>query len=63
MGGEPTAEPAAARMGCAADGAPPAGARGPVADAGAVGHSAEPDDVVVFELDGDGPRVAHERVG
>jgi hypothetical protein len=27
-----------------------------------VGHSIEPDDVVVFELDGDGPRVAHERV-
>ncbi len=29
----------------------------------AVGHSSEPDDVVVFALDGDGPRVAHERVG
>jgi predicted amidohydrolase len=28
----------------------------------AVGHSCEPDDVVVFALDGDGPRVAHERV-
>jgi predicted amidohydrolase len=28
----------------------------------AVGHSSEPDDVVVFVLDGDGPRVAHERV-
>jgi hypothetical protein len=28
----------------------------------AVGHSSEPDDVVVFALDGDGPRVAHERV-
>jgi predicted amidohydrolase len=28
----------------------------------AVGHSSEPDDIVVFELDGDGPRVAHERV-
>ena len=28
-----------------------------------VGHSSEPDDVVVFELNGDGPRVAHERVG
>jgi hypothetical protein len=27
-----------------------------------VGHSCEPDDVVVFALDGDGPRVAHERV-
>jgi len=27
----------------------------------AVGHSSEPDDVVVFALDGDGPRVAHER--
>jgi predicted amidohydrolase len=27
----------------------------------AVGHSSEPDDVVVFELDGDGPRVTHER--
>jgi hypothetical protein len=27
----------------------------------AVGHSSEPDDVVVFELDGDSPRVAHER--
>ncbi len=26
----------------------------------AVGHSSEPDDVVVFALDGDGPRVAHE---
>jgi predicted amidohydrolase len=29
----------------------------------AVGHSSEPDDVVVFELDGDGPRVMSERVG
>jgi hypothetical protein len=28
----------------------------------AVGHSFEPDDVVVFALEGDGPRVAHERV-
>ena len=28
----------------------------------AVGHSCEPDDIVVFALDGDGPRVAHERV-
>ena len=28
----------------------------------AVGHSSEPEDVVVFELDGDGPRVARERV-
>ena len=28
----------------------------------AVGHSSEPDDVVVFALDGDGPRVTHERV-
>jgi len=27
----------------------------------AVGHSSDPDDVVVFSLDGDGPRVAHER--
>jgi hypothetical protein len=27
----------------------------------AVGHSCEPDDIVVFALDGDGPRVAHER--
>ncbi len=27
-----------------------------------VGHSSEPDDVVVFALDGDAPRVAHERV-
>jgi predicted amidohydrolase len=27
----------------------------------AVGHCSEPDDVVVFSLDGDGPRVAHER--
>jgi len=26
----------------------------------AVGHSSEPDDVVVFELDGDVPRVTHE---
>ena len=25
------------------------------------GHSSEPDDVVVFELDDGGPRVAHER--
>jgi predicted amidohydrolase len=29
----------------------------------AVGHASEPDDVVVFELAGDGPRVAHERSG
>ena len=29
----------------------------------AVGHASEPDDVVVFTLDGDGPRVAHERSG
>ena len=29
----------------------------------AVGHASEPDDVVVFELNGDGPRVAHERGG
>jgi predicted amidohydrolase len=29
----------------------------------AVGHSSEPDDVVVFTLDGDGPRLAHERSG
>jgi predicted amidohydrolase len=28
----------------------------------AVGHASEPDDVVVFALEGDGPRVAHERV-
>ncbi|MFL5825169.1 MAG: hypothetical protein ACJ76V_01460 [Thermoleophilaceae bacterium] len=28
----------------------------------AVGHASEPEDVVVFTLDGDGPRVAHERV-
>ena len=28
----------------------------------AVGHASEPDDVVVFELNGEGPRVAHERV-
>jgi predicted amidohydrolase len=27
-----------------------------------VGHASEPDDVVVFALDGEGPRVAHERV-
>jgi predicted amidohydrolase len=27
----------------------------------AVGHSSEPDDVVVFTLDADGPHVAHER--
>ena len=27
----------------------------------AVGHSSEPDDIVVFALEGDGPRVAHER--
>ena len=27
----------------------------------AVGHASEPDDVVVFALDGDRPRVAHER--
>jgi hypothetical protein len=29
----------------------------------AVGHSSEPDDVVVFMLDADGPHVAHERSG
>jgi hypothetical protein len=29
----------------------------------AVGYSSEPEDVVVFELDDDGPRVAHQRVG
>jgi predicted amidohydrolase len=29
----------------------------------AVGHSSEPHDVVVFALEGDRPRVAHERVG
>ena len=28
----------------------------------AVGHASEPDDVVVFALDGDGPHVAYERV-
>jgi predicted amidohydrolase len=28
-----------------------------------VGHSSEPDDVVVFSLEGDGPRVAHETAG
>jgi predicted amidohydrolase len=28
----------------------------------AVGHASEPDDVVVFALDGDGPHVVHERV-
>jgi TPP-dependent pyruvate/acetoin dehydrogenase alpha subunit len=27
----------------------------------AVGQASEPDDVVVFELDGDGPRMEHER--
>jgi predicted amidohydrolase len=27
----------------------------------AVGHASEPDDVVVFALDGEPPRVAHER--
>ena len=27
----------------------------------AVGHSTDPDDVVVFALDADGPRVEHER--
>jgi hypothetical protein len=27
-----------------------------------VGHSSEPDDIVVFVLEGDGPRVAYERV-
>ena len=26
-----------------------------------VGHSSEPDDVVVFTLEGDGPRLTHER--
>jgi predicted amidohydrolase len=29
----------------------------------AVGHATEPDDVVVFALEADGPRVAHERLG
>ena len=29
----------------------------------AVGHASDADDVVVFALDGDGPRVAHERAG
>jgi hypothetical protein len=29
----------------------------------AVGHASEPDDVVVFALDGESPRVAHERAG
>ena len=29
----------------------------------AVGYSSEPDDVVVFELEVDGPRVAHQRLG
>jgi predicted amidohydrolase len=29
----------------------------------AVGHASDPDDVVVFALDGDGPRVEHERLG
>jgi predicted amidohydrolase len=29
----------------------------------AVGHASEADDVVVFALEADGPRVAHERVG
>jgi predicted amidohydrolase len=28
----------------------------------AVGHASEPEDVVVFELNGDGPRVTHERL-
>jgi predicted amidohydrolase len=28
----------------------------------AVGHASEPDDVIVFALDGDGPRVAYEQV-
>ncbi|HEX4692485.1 MAG TPA: hypothetical protein VH276_17435 [Solirubrobacteraceae bacterium] len=28
----------------------------------AVGHASEPDDVVVFALEADGPRVAHEQV-
>ena len=27
----------------------------------AVGHCSEPDDIVVFALEGDGPRVTHER--
>ena len=27
----------------------------------AVGHASEPDDIVVFSLEGDGPRVAHEQ--
>jgi len=29
----------------------------------AVGHASEPEDVVVFELDGTAPRVASESVG
>lgn len=29
----------------------------------AVGHASEPDDVVVFSLDGGSPRVEHERIG
>ena len=29
----------------------------------AVGHASQPDDVVVFALEADGPRVAHERSG
>jgi len=31
--------------------------------AAAVGHASEPDDVVVFVLEGGAPRVAHERAG
>ena len=41
---------------------PPVGTAIAVAPGGAaVGHATEPDDVVVFALDGDGPRVEHER--
>jgi hypothetical protein len=29
----------------------------------AVGHASEPDDVVVFALEGGAPRVAHEQTG
>jgi predicted amidohydrolase len=29
----------------------------------AVGYSSDPEDVVVFELQGEGPRVAHQRIG
>jgi hypothetical protein len=28
-----------------------------------VGHASDPDDVVVFELDGGAPRVAYEQTG